>query len=220
MVLLFAGVVWFLSRTGTLHVAADTLLSILLICIGAGLLITRRSGRKFWPILLGGVVLFVLMGSSASTRIHWHGPGGEEVFAPTSAAGLPRYQVPIGNLRLDLTGLDFTDQSTTAPVPVVAKVGLGDLDVVVPTGVGVQVKYKDGFGDVNIEEQQVSHGTESSTWRSPGYETARKRLNLDLEVGSGAINVTSAPSRTSFGSVPTVPPRPAVPKASTSGKQQ
>ena len=188
MVLLFAGLVWFLSRSGMLHVAADTLLSILLICIGGGLLLTRRSGRRFWPILLGGIVLFVLMGSSASARIHWHGPSGVTHFAPTSADQLVDYQVGAGDMRLDLTKLGFS--GTT---PVVAKVGFGDLEVTVPKGVAIEVDYKDGLGNVNIEGQELSHGLGTGdTWRSPGYSTATKRLKLDLEVGAGSIDVASS----------------------------
>ena len=203
MVLLFAGVAWFLSRAGMLHVAADTLLSILLVCIGAGLLLTRRSGRRAWPILLGGILLFVLMGSSASAHVHWGGSGGVTRFVPTSTRQLADYQIGEGEMRLDLTRLEFS--GTT---PVVAKVGFGDLEVTVPKGVAVKIDYKDVLGEVNIEGHEFSHGVGTdATWRSSGYDQASKRLNLDLEVGAGSINVTSGN--------PTLPTRPTVPTDST-----
>lgn len=218
LVLLFAGIVWFLSRAGMLHVAADTLLSILLICIGAGLLLTRRSGRRFWPILLGGVVLFTLMGSSASARIQWHGSSGQTVFTPTSPSDLQRpYQLDAGQMRLDLTNMVFANT-----VQVQAKVGAGQLAVVVPSNVPITVRYEEGVGGINVEGRELGNALFSKgSWSSPQRQSSSRRILLDLEVGAGHIDVITGgsapvPASPKLPPTPTLPPAPKVPSPGTS----
>jgi predicted membrane protein len=116
-------------------------------------------------------------------------------------------------MRLNLTRLNFTGTKQ-----VVAKVALGDLEVRVPRGVGVEIHYKDALGDVNIEGQNLSHGVASDdTWRSPRYNSASKRLDLDLEVAAGSINVTAS-SPGAPATVPTAPTLPPYPKLAPSPK--
>jgi hypothetical protein len=203
MCLLFAGVVWFFSRAGMLHVAADTLLSILLICIGAGLLLTRRSGRRFWPILLGGVVLFVLMGSSASARVHW-GSSGQPKFAPTSPSELHKpYELGAGQMRLDLTRMVFANT-----VQVQAKVGAGQLEVVVPSDIPVTVRYQEGVGGINVEGHALGNGFLSQgTWPASEHQSSSRSIELDLEVGAGHIDVTAG-GMAAISPAPTRPPSP------------
>lgn len=200
MVLLFAGLAWFLSRSGMLHLAADTLLSILLIGIGAGLLITRRSGRRFWPILLGGIVLFVLMGSSASARVHW-GDGGQSTFTPKAPADLQRpYQLGAGQMRLDLTKMAIQGN-----VQVQAKVGAGQLEVIVPPNIPLTVRYQEGVGGIEVEGHELGNGFFSDgTWPSADRRTTGRQLVLDLQVGAGHIDVTT-------GGPPTPPSAPKAP---------
>ena len=214
MVLLFAGVAWFLSRAGMLHVAADTLLSILLICIGAGLLLTRRSGRRAWPILLGGILLFVLMGSSASAHVHWGG-SSQVTFMPRSISQLHHpYQLGAGDLRLDLTKLDFSGS-----LPIKAQVGAGELDVIVPRDVQVQVKYQDGIGGVTLDGHDFGHGFVSNGTWSSGSSGGSRELVLDLQVGAGQINLTrgiaSAPAAPSAPNAPSAPVAPSLPAGSS-----
>ncbi|MHB1923937.1 MAG: LiaF domain-containing protein [Acidimicrobiales bacterium] len=193
LVLVFLGAVWLLGRMNLLHLAADTLLAILLMCVGAGLLLTRRSGRHHWPILLGGVVLFVLMGGSAAANSHIHVTGsavGNPSYSPAAPADLHDYNLGVGNMTIDLGQLDLSSHPT-----VHATVGAGNLTVVVPAGTKVDVNYTDRIGDVTILGHDVAGGINSdSSWVSGGYASAGKGVMLDLTVYTGDIRVTQSGS--------------------------
>jgi len=189
LVLVFLGAVWLLGRMNLLHLAADTLLAILLMCLGAGLLLTRRSGRHHWPILLGGIVFFVLMGSSAAANGHIHVPGtavGNPSYEPTALNELHDYNLGAGNMTINLTQLDLSSHPTVR-----ATVGAGNLDVVVPHGAKMKVNYTDRFGDVSVLGQNVAGGINSDArWISPGYGSGTRALVLDLTVTAGNIDVS------------------------------
>jgi len=191
LVLVFLGAVWLLGRMNLLHLAADTLLAILLMCLGAGLLLTRRSGRHHWPIFLGGIVLFVLMGSSAAANGHLHGAGaavGNPSYEPTALNELHDYNLGAGDMTINLTQLDLSSHPT-----VHASVGAGNLDVVIPRGAKVEVNYTDRFGDVTILGNDVAGGINSdASWFSRGYRSGARDLALDLTVTAGNIDVTQA----------------------------
>ncbi|HUZ44102.1 MAG TPA: LiaF domain-containing protein [Acidimicrobiales bacterium] len=188
LVLVFLGAVWLLGRMNLLHLAADTLLAILLMCLGAGLLLTRRSGRHHWPILLGGIVLFVLMGSSAAANSHIHGAVGDQSYEPTALNQLRPYNLEVGDMTINLTKLDLS----SGPA-VQASVGSGDMEVIVPRGARIQVNYTDRFGDVTILGNDVASGFISqSTWTSPGAGAANPPVVLNLTVDEGDINVRQA----------------------------
>ncbi|MHB1445910.1 MAG: LiaF domain-containing protein [Acidimicrobiales bacterium] len=189
LVLVLLGAVWLLGRMNLLHLAADTLLALLLMGLGAGLLLTRRSGRHHWPILLGGVVLFVLMGGSAAANGRIRGAGaavGNPSYVPTNLGELHDYTLGTGDMTINLTKLDLSGRPT-----VHATVGAGNLDVIVPRGSKVEVNYTDQVGDVTVLGQNVAAGISSqSTWMSQGYSSAGQAVMLDLTVDVGDINVT------------------------------
>jgi len=186
LVVVFLGVVWLLGRTNLLHLAADTLLAVLLMCLGAGLLLTRRSGRHKWPILLGAVVLFVLMGNSAAAdgHVHFHG-AGNPTYTPRNVSDLHPYDLGAGNMTIDLTGLSLSADPT-----VHASVDAGNLRVLLPRGAALELNYTDRLGNVTLDGVDLAGGINShSTWKSSGYGSASAKVALDLNVYAGNIVV-------------------------------
>lgn len=190
LVLLFVGVVWLIGRMGWAHLAARTLLSILLMCIGAGLLLTWRSGRRGWPILLGGLVWLCLIGISAApgaSAAYGSAVGGQS-YQPKVPRDLPgAYRVGLGRLDLDLTRLRLPSSQV---VKVVADVGVGSLTVMAPRGIGLDVQVIDHVGKAYLPGSAPSAGLNvDRTWKSPGYSKAGRHLDLDLQVGVGQLTV-------------------------------
>jgi hypothetical protein len=217
MALLAAGTLWLLGELGLFHVAGRTLASVALVCIGAGLLVTRRTGRRRWPILVGGILALSLLGNTASAnfRSRFGGGFGSRTFAPTRPAEVrPVYQAGFGSLTLDLSEVRF---AATARRTVTVNVGFGSLHVVVPDGIGLRVDANDSAGAVRVLGNSlgggfgVSRTYTNSSWSRAGVA----QLTLLLNVEGGAINVEQA-SGTPAG--PEAPPAPKVPTVPTVGK--
>jgi hypothetical protein len=70
ILLIGLGVVWFLSEIGGL--SGETMRAVVLMLLGAGLIYTARrsrgGGRSLWPIALGVILIFSLLGNARSGR--------------------------------------------------------------------------------------------------------------------------------------------------------
>lgn len=217
MALLAAGTLWLMGELGLLHVAGRTLASVALVCIGAGLILTRRTGRRRWPILVGGILALSLLGNSASAnfRSQFGGRIGPETDAPTQLSSLQsKYETAAGALTLDLSRISFPADGHRT---VEASLGAGPLQVIVPSGVALRVKAHDSAGHVTVLGRDLGSGVNVDTdYRDPNWdEKSDFRLTLDLHVGAGPITVERAPDGTQAGlpKVPQVPPAPKPPSA-------
>src|SRR6185437_12928086 len=121
-----------------------------LVCIGAGLIVTRRTGRRRWPILVGGILALSLLGNSASAnfRNRFGSSFGPHSFAPTDPSQVrDTYQTGFGSFTLDLSQVSFppTPQRT-----ITVTVGFGSLRVIVPPNVALRVDANDSAGAVRV----------------------------------------------------------------------
>lgn len=218
MALLAAGTLWLLGELGLLHVAGRTLASVALVCIGAGLILTRRTGRRRWPILAGGILALSLLGNSASAsfRSQFGGTIGPQTYRPAQPSQVQnKYETAAGALTLDLSRISFPSGSHRT---VEASVGAGPLHVIVPADVALRVKAHDSAGPVTVLGRQLGAGLdENDEYEDPGWDrTSRFRLTLDLHVGAGPIEVDRASAVQRAGnllSLPTVPSVPTAPQA-------
>jgi phage shock protein PspC (stress-responsive transcriptional regulator) len=158
----------------------------------AGLYILRSSSRENtrshrllkW---VGGIVvaMLVAVAVAAGVTAAWFdvslGDGvGSRVEAPTSVAQLkPSYEVGIGNLRLDFSDLG----PVTTETHVLAKVGLGELRVVVPRGTSVSATAKAKAGEVYVFGQHED-GTHAEVTAGTGGQ-----LVIEARVGAGRIDI-------------------------------
>lgn len=109
---------------------------------------------------------------------------GELSFEPdTLAALMPRYDLGMGKLTLDLTELDFTGETRAVEV----NVGLGELLVILPPGVSADVSGDVGAGEVDALGVRRKGLGNSVQHRDEG--THAGTLAIELNVGLGKAQV-------------------------------
>jgi phage shock protein PspC (stress-responsive transcriptional regulator) len=105
---------------------------------------------------------------------------GDHVYAPSSAAAIaPSYRLGVGSLRIDLSAI----RPAARERRVTAKVGVGELRIVVPGGVPVQVDARAKLGDVYVLRREDSgRNAVVRTGAGGGYV-------IDATVGLGKVVV-------------------------------
>jgi phage shock protein PspC (stress-responsive transcriptional regulator) len=158
----------------------------------AGLFIIRSSTRenarphrllKWLAGIL--VVLVVAIAATTAATAAWFdvslGDGvGSRTVAPTSAAELkPTYELGIGNLRVDLSGLE----PVTKESHVLAKVGIGELRIVVPRDASVTATATAKAGEVYVFGRHDDGRHAKASAGSGG------KLVIDARMGAGRIDI-------------------------------
>jgi phage shock protein PspC (stress-responsive transcriptional regulator) len=158
----------------------------------AGLFIIRSSTREKarphrllkWLV---GILVTLLVAAAVAVGVTaaWFdvslGDGvGSRVEAPTSAANLkPSYELGIGNLKVDLSGI----APVTSETRVAAKVGLGELRIVVPQSVSVVATATAKAGEVYVLGRHDDGRHAKATTGTSG------ELVIDAKVGAGRIDI-------------------------------
>lgn len=152
------------------------------VVLGAGLIVGGFLGRARWLILIGFFVVPPLLVSPAA-EVDWEGRFSR-IVSPTELSDLaPTYRAAAGSYEFDLTDVTWEGQTVDLAVEVAA----GEIVVIVPDGVGII-----GRARVSIGEIEAPDGTRSGLgeidrdFDLPGESGT---LNLDLEVGAGAIDI-------------------------------
>lgn len=217
MALLAAGTLWLLGELGLFHVAGRTLASVALVCIGIGLLVTRRTGRRRWPIVIGGILALSLLGNSASAnfRSRFGGGFGSHTWVPTTPADVHgEYQTGFGSATLDMSQVQFAPDAHRT---VTVNVGFGSLRIVVPAGIALRVDANDSAGAVRVLGHSLGSGFGvNRSYSSPSWSQGSiPHLVLVLNVEGGSINVEQA-----SGGIqpPVIPPVPKVTQVPDTGK--
>ena len=162
---------------------------IFVLIVGLGVLWVSRSERWGGRILRVFLALVVAALAASVAAIvlafSWFnvslGDGvGDHVYAPTTAAAIaPSYRLGVGNLRIDLSAI----RPAARELHVQAKVGVGELRVVVPRGVPVQVDARAKVGDVYVVGREDSgRNAVVKTGTGGGYV-------IDATVGLGKVTV-------------------------------
>lgn len=190
--LILAGIGWLLDAAGILIFNWGVFLSAALIVIGVGLLLVPDSRSKGSLISLG-VILTILLGIGTTDPIRSRVSGvtvgggvGEKAERPREADDIPaRYRLQFGELRVDLTEVDFPEETTD----VVATVGIGELDVIVPDDVALSISAKVGAGEIDLLGEKSSGADLDENYESEDFDQNEKRLVLKLGAGVGELRV-------------------------------
>jgi hypothetical protein len=107
---------------------------------------------------------------------------GKHEYVPNSPSAVASsYKIGVGDLRIDLTELG----PITTPLRIKARVGVGDLRVVVPQDVPVAIDGHVKVGDIRAFDQELSG-------RNVDLHNGSGLLTIDGRVGLGEIHVERA----------------------------
>ena len=146
---------------------------------------SRLIVRSLVGVMVAAIVAVVV---AASVAFAWFDVGlgdgvGSRVEAPASSAELkPAYELGIGDLRVDLSGIG----PVTTETHVQAKVGVGELEIIVPPDVSVSVDARAKAGEVNVLSRHDDGRNAQVSTGSGGL------LVIDAEIGAGEIDVIRA----------------------------
>ncbi|HEX2432343.1 MAG TPA: PspC domain-containing protein [Gaiellaceae bacterium] len=111
---------------------------------------------------------------------------GDRTYAVTSAQDLrSEYRLGIGSMKLDLTELQLPEGATRV---VDARVDIGDLEVIAPSGVALQVHGTAEVGEVDL----LGNAEDGRNVENDLRETGTRVLVLDAHVGAGAVRIERA----------------------------
>jgi phage shock protein PspC (stress-responsive transcriptional regulator) len=147
-----------------------------------------RSVFAWIAITIGSLVALVLVAAAIfAAVVHVHvGRGvGDRSYTVAGLQDLRQnYRLGIGTLRLDLSDVRFPAGETH----VGARVDVGELDVIVPSGVSLQVHGDAQFGQVDVLGSMVDGHNVNQSLDQHG----KRVLVLDAHVGAGELHVTRA----------------------------
>ena len=191
-VLLAIGGNWLLAELGLFTFGWPGLFAVALMTLGVGMLGTAKAGRTK-PLIALGIVLTLGLGMSSGVGSPVRGHNfGDRLYRPTSFDQVrDRYALTAGELTVDLSAVDFPEGLRE----IEAKVGFGELRVVVPRGLAVDITAEVGAGDIEIFDavSQDDGVGANQTYRDENFRSASERVQLALEVGGpGEIVVERA----------------------------
>jgi hypothetical protein len=180
--LIAAGVLWLLSLAGV-SLDWEVLLPAALLATGVAVLVWPRSVASG---LLGlGVALLVLTLFVAILPGATSVSAGDRIFTVADAAALAdTYDLGAGNLVLDLGALELSEATE-----VTARVGMGELVVIVPEDVRLDGRARVGLGEVEVLGDATGGVAPRVDLGSVGSAPGAEVLTLDLQVGMGQIEV-------------------------------
>ena len=115
-----------------------------------------------------------------------HGFGHQRVRADEAWELSDRvYRHGLGDFQLDLSHARLREGETRIAI----QGGIGEIQVLVPEGVAVDIEGQVRMGEVRIFGRETSGIDRSLSYRSEGYADAERRLRLDLVMRIGDITV-------------------------------
>ena len=176
---------------------------VLLLLVAGGVFLWSRAARRDarrsqatgrtsirWRVAataaLVAVVLTAAVGGAVAAA-NVEGGIGERVERPVSAAEVEdEYRLGFGQLELDLRELELPAGETR----VEASVGLGELDITIPSDVAVAVTAEARWGEVDVLGREADGRHSRAQFVDPGFDEAERRLVVDAEIrGPGEISV-------------------------------
>lgn len=164
---------------------AGTAMAVLVIALGVGLVVAGLRGGGRW--LIAPALLLALPVSVVSAAdLDLKGGVGEREYRPTSVTDVrDSYRLGVGELRLDLRDVDFSDVRTLA---VDARVGLGRVEVTVPEGVCVRATADVGAGHTDLLGR-INDGVDVDAERLETARPGTPTIAVDLHAGAGELVV-------------------------------
>jgi predicted membrane protein len=181
--LIVVGAVWLAERFDWIDVGAELVLPLLVTAIGVVLLVLSFEGEHPGLVTFGVILaVLTLLTAVAPTQGFRGGVGDRRIEPATMSALESPYRLGIGSLRIDLT-----DVSIEGTVEVEADVGIGDLLIIVPDDVAVDVQARSGAGEIRIFGERTEGIDVQDSFTSSG--SSRDVLVIDASVFLGQVEV-------------------------------
>lgn len=188
LLLVVFGIAWLLEVLDVVEFPWDVFLPVGLILIGVVLLANARSSASQGGLIATGIVLTVVLALGLAVDFPISGGVGDRRERPTSEAELREgYRLGVGQLTIDLTDLSVNEVTGRATARLRARVGIGQLVVIVPDGLPVRVEARSGIGNVQVFGVEGS-GLDVERTVGPGAGRTTS-LELVLSVGLGQVEV-------------------------------
>jgi len=140
-------------------------------------------------IVLAAIVVSILVAAAAVASVFHVNVGdgvGDRTYVAAGATDVHRdYRLGVGSLLVDLRRAPLPSGET----PVSARVGIGELRVIVPAGVALRVNATSRAGEVHVLGLSDDGRNASIRVSNPGLRV----LVLDARVGLGKVDVVRAP---------------------------
>ena len=186
------GTLALLARLTAWDPGGRVFLSAALLVVALGLLAAALTGGRTAKggLITLGIVLSLAVVAAASGP--WDGVRsgvGDRTWTPATAEDVrPVYSGGVGDVELDLSGIDVSDLD--GPVRTRLEAGVGDVDVLLPRDADVQVEVHSGLGDVDVLGAQSSDGglhpgQGSGSWVDDG----EAEIVLTVNAGVGDVEV-------------------------------
>jgi hypothetical protein len=162
-----------------------------LIAVGLGLIVAGlRSGRNQGGLVSIGVILTVVLTIVTVVGIPFEGGVGDRVVRPSSQSQVRgEYRLAVGQLTIDLTNVAVTHGPGPPARHIQARLGIGQLVVIVPFNTPAEVRGHAGIGDVTIFGRSSSGLDVDKGWDPFVPAGVGLAYSLDLSVGVGQVEV-------------------------------
>jgi len=187
VVLVSIGILWLLERTGAIDINVTAVLGLGTMVVGISLMLLARDGPHVGLIVFGTLLALVTLVTAAAPFEGFQGGVGDRDVALSSVDDIRTdYNLAMGTLTIDLRDIEDLGASTR----LTASVGMGELMVLVPADVEIDIEAEVGAGEIEILGRVIDGVGIDDTYTSPGFAESDQRLSLDLQVFTGRLEVT------------------------------
>jgi phage shock protein PspC (stress-responsive transcriptional regulator) len=185
LALLAVGAGALLDRSSAVTIDPGTMLALVLIVIGLGLVVGAFWGRARGLVFIGIAVLPLALAANL-IDFPLRGQVGGNYLAPRRASDLNEdYRVLAGSLTLDMTDFDFNArEAITLPL----HMAVADATISVPRGVGVTLRGHLDAGQVSFFGA-TSEGVDLRFDEFAGGPSLERELVVDLDAQYGSVNL-------------------------------
>lgn len=184
--LLVFGTGWMLKQSGVVDIPWTGVVSLVLIALGLAMVVTARTRARSMPLIALGAVLTIGL-TIGSSDIGIKGGIGDPVHRPTALTGDREYRLGIGDMTIDLSGVQLSRPVTT----IRGSQSIGHMLVKVPAGTAVRIDARTSLGSTKIFGND-GRGRDRQRFTSDNYAGAANQLHLVLDLFLGEIEVVYA----------------------------
>ncbi len=180
------GGLWLLAALDIVEVRFAVVVPAILAAIGVALIIGALQGHANTGLTVLGIFVTLMMLAVAVTPPDaFEGGIGQRQIRVTEQVELAdNYYLGVGDMVLD-----FSDLTLDESAAVTASVGAGEMRVLLPAGIPVDIEAVAHVGQVDLLGERSDGLGASRTYTSDGFDTGPVTLTLDLNVTAGNIEV-------------------------------